>query len=174
MIHALAKRIARRAMRRPADFTIGGQLSPYLLRWYVTPWSGAYRNTLPAQRTAWQRLVFALPAIYVHEFRRSDDDRALHDHPWVNASILISGTYTEHTISAGGVHHRTTRAPGDIVLRRSTAAHRVEITPGTRCRTLFITGPRVRDWGFHCPHGWRPWREFVAADDRGAVGKGCE
>lgn len=38
---------------------------------------------------------------------RSDDDRALHDHPWVNMSILLEGTYTEHTIAQGGVHHAT-------------------------------------------------------------------
>jgi hypothetical protein len=31
----------------------------------------------------------------------------------------------------------------------------------------------VRDWGFHCPQGWVPWRKFVAADNPGAVGRGC-
>jgi hypothetical protein len=32
----------------------------------------------------------------VHEFLRSDDDRARHDHPWLaNASWLIAGGYRE-------------------------------------------------------------------------------
>jgi hypothetical protein len=42
--------------------------------------------------------------IYLHHFLHSDDDRALHDHPWWNVSILLrSGSYVEHTIAAGGV-----------------------------------------------------------------------
>jgi hypothetical protein len=173
MIHAIARRIVKHAMRRPPDFLIGGMLAPYLLRWYVTPWSGLYRDIDAADKTFWQHIVSRLPAIYAHEFHRSDDDRALHDHPWLNLSILVHGTYVEHTISAGGVHHRITRCPGDRVGRGPRTAHRVEIAPGRICRTLFITGPRVRDWGFHCTKGWVPWQKFVASNDRGAVGVGC-
>lgn len=169
----LAALIVRRALRRPPDFVIGGQDQPYLLRWFITPWSGLYRDVAPADRTLWQWLVAHLPAIYVHEFRRSDDDRALHDHPWINCSVLVEGTYVEHTIAAGGVNVRTVREAGDIVLRLPGDAHRVEIAPGTICRTLFITGPRVRTWGFHCPRGWVPWCQFTAANDRGAIGAGC-
>lgn len=53
---------------RPPDVVIGGFQNPYLLRWYVIP-----RNP-----------VFN---VYVHLFLRSDDDRALHDHPWANLSV---------------------------------------------------------------------------------------
>ncbi len=169
----IAAWIVRRALRRPADFIIGGRDAPYLLRWYVTPWSGLYRDVVPPQRTLWQNIVVRLPAVYVHEFRRSDDDRALHDHPWINCSVLVEGCYVEHTIAAGGVHVRTARQPGAVVFRMPGAAHRVEIAPGSICRTLFLTGPRVRSWGFHCPRGWVDWRTFTAADDRGAVGAGC-
>jgi hypothetical protein len=34
---------------------------------------------------------------YLHRVTGSDDDRAMHDHPWVNASFIISGSYIEHT-----------------------------------------------------------------------------
>lgn len=34
-------------------------------------------------------------AARVHKVKRSDHDRALHDHPWVNASIVLSGGYWE-------------------------------------------------------------------------------
>src|SRR5262249_32779516 len=111
--------------------------------------------------------------IYLHQFIRSDDDRALHDHPWWNVSFLINGTYVEHTIPAGGVNVRTQYRAGDLKFRRAKAAHRVELTDGP-CWSLFITGPRLRHWGFHCPAGWRHWKEFTAPHNSGEIGRGCE
>jgi len=155
MLAFLQNLVERIATRRPADVIIGGAERPYLLRWWVIP-----RNP-----------VFN---IYLHRFMRSDDDRALHDHPWCNLSILIEGAYTEHTIAAGGVELRAVRQAGDWKFRRGTAAHRIELHAGP-CWTLFITGPRYRRWGFHCAKaGWIHWKRFVAADDAGAIGKGCD
>jgi hypothetical protein len=141
--------------KRKPDFVVGGDESPpYLLRWFLIP-----RNR-----------IFN---IYLHEFHRSDADFALHDHPWANISWLLSNEYTEHTIAAGGVHHREIRKVGDVVFRRATAAHRIELHAGV-CRSLFITGPKLRTWGFHCPKGWVPWRQFVDSSDSGRIGKGCD
>jgi hypothetical protein len=40
--------------------------------------------------------------------------------------------------------------------------------------SLFFCGPRVREWGFHCPQGWKVWREYIAPTSYGnRVGKGC-
>ena len=141
-------------MRQPPDFVVGGSDRPYLRRWFVIP-----RN----------RFV----NIYVHEFRRSDDDRALHDHPWVNCSILLRGCYVEQTIRAGGISDRRLRVAGDVKLRSPWSAHRIEV--GQPCVTLCITGPRIREWGFHCPEaGWVHWRDFTnPADDGATVGRGC-
>lgn len=151
----LADRIISISERRPPDVVIGGFERPYLRRWWLVP-----RN----------RVANA----YLHEFLRSDDDRALHDHPWANASVILRGSYTEHTIDAGGVHRRRIFAAGDVKLRGPRAAHRVELHDGP-CWTLFITGPNVRTWGFHCPErGWIPWRRFVAEKDHGSIGAGCE
>lgn len=150
----LSRAVAIMNSRWP-DVVIGGHDNPYLLRWYVVP-----RNPLFN--------------IYLHQFLRSDDDRALHDHPWINASLLLDGSYTEHTIAAGGVHHQTVRKAGDVVLRGPKAAHRIELHAGP-CTTLFITGPRLRHWGFHCPErGWVHWRDFTDPADKGSVGKGCD
>lgn len=149
----LADRIIGRAARRQPDQIIGGSEDPYLLRWYFIPRNRFFN-------------------VYVHRFLRSDDDRALHDHPWVNMSVLLEGRYVEHTIRAGGIEVRCARTAGSIVLRRARHAHRIELDDGP-CWTLFITGPRVRVWGFHCPHRWVPWQEFVDPTDSGAVGKGC-
>lgn len=144
------------AKARAPNFIIGGHDNPYLLRWFVIP-----RNP-----------VFN---IYLHRFLRSDDDRALHDHPWMSLSVLLEGQYTEHTIAAGGVNHEQVLKAGDWRFRPTgKLAHRIELTDGP-CWTLFITGPRYRSWGFHCPQaGWIHWERFTAKDDKGAVGKGCD
>lgn len=157
-------RIIARVTRRPPDFVIGGDQLPYLRRWWILP-----RNRFLN--------------LYLHHFCRSDDDRALHDHPWAWCSILLRGGYTEHTIAAGGIHRRHVRTAPSIKFAGGSRAHRVELFDshlGTTmfgelpCWTLFITGPRYREWGFHCPEqGWVHWTKFTSADGRG-VGKGCE
>lgn len=145
--------LARRAMRvaevRPPDHVIGGADDPYLRRWWLIP-----RNRFAN--------------IYLHHFVRSDDDRALHDHPWVSVSIILTAGYREHMPT-----RIADRLPGAIVARRAKAAHRVELRHGPAW-TIFLTGPRVRQWGFHCPNGWRHWREFTAGPKGETIGKGCE
>lgn len=132
---------------RPPDFTIG---TNYLKRWWVVP------------RNEQQN-------VYLHLFERSDDDRAMHDHPWPNTSYLIYGSYKEYTPEGSFVRNQ-----GDVVSREATAIHRVELL--TPCViSLFITGPKERDWGFHCPKGFVPWQDFVKIIPGGnETGKGCE
>lgn len=137
---------AKGQMTREPDFIIGDN---YLRRWWIVP-----RNQLFS--------------VYLHEILHSDDDRALHDHPWENTSIVLSGSYIEHTPEG-----RFVRVAGDTVSRPAEALHRLEIEPGGSATTLFITGPAIREWGFACPQGWRHWTEFVDARDKGKVGRGC-
>ena len=73
---------------------------------------------------------------------------------------------------------RVHRKRFSLVWRRPTDSHRLELTPtaeGSRepVWTLFVTGPYLRRWGFHCPQGWRVSTEFVAENDAGATGRGC-
>lgn len=168
---SIADWLIRRSEKRPPDFVIGGADRPYLLRWWLTPWRG-WTERAKHDRRAWVNWLGKLSELlinaYLHQFWRSDDDRALHTHPWLfNISILLRGTYLEHT--AKGVRRREA---GDIVFRWGAAAHRIELTDGP-VWTLFITGPKVREWGFLCPQGFVHWRIFTAADDRGAIGRGC-
>jgi hypothetical protein len=149
----LASHLLPWAMARKPDFRIGDEAEPYLRRWWLIP------------RNRWLN-------IYLHQIRRSDDDRALHDHPWPNASFVLYGHYYEHTIAAGGVHRRALRVAGDVKLRRARDAHRLDIGMAS-CWTLFLTGPVLRTWGFHCAGGWVPWTEFVDPADTGKVGRGC-
>jgi hypothetical protein len=204
-----ADALIARASRRLPDFVIGGHENPYLLRWWLIP-----RNP-----------VFN---VYLHKFLRDDDDRALHDHPWLWCSVLLRGEYIEVTtprfefegdaddgivrvdsaIPKGATVHasyaiggasltllmRQPFARGSVRFHRPRFAHRIELLPcwlgpddidmpprdqrddmnlRAPCWTLFITGPRVRSWGFHCPGGWVPWQRFTAPDDAGAIGPGC-
>jgi hypothetical protein len=140
---------------RTPDYVIGDPAHPYMRRWWAIP-----RNRLFN--------------IYLHEVLRSDDDRALHDHPWVNASILLGGGYVEHQIDAGGIERRHHRGAGSIVVRRGRCAHRLEVLPGCRAVSLFITGPRLREWGFHCTKaGWVHWKDFTGGKNGELVGRGC-
>lgn len=148
MIRNLIGRIKQAFYRQP-DFIIGRNERPYMLRWFVIP------------RNAWFN-------IYLHKVCRDDDDRALHDHPWPSLSLILTGRYVEVTPRG----RRTVNA-GSVVLRSAEHQHRLELLEGRPCWTLFITGPRVREWGFHCPKGWVHWKRFVSEDDHGNIGRGC-
>ncbi len=141
------------ALSRRPDFIIGGQHQPYMMRWWLITRNRFFN-------------------VYLHKFMHSDDDRALHDHPWWNVSILLSGEYVEHMILAGGVHRARKYTAGNVRFRAAKTAHRIEIDKPAW--TLFITGPVVREWGVHCPAGWRHWKKFVSDRDSGEIGRGCE
>ncbi len=142
------------ADRRRPDFVVGGAGRPYLMRWWVIP-----RNP-----------IFN---VYLHCFMRSDDDRALHTHPYLfNISWMLEGNYREW-FRWLGMTNFADRTAGQFKFRWGPAAHRIELTSGP-CWTLFITGPRVRSWGFLCPRGFVHWRDFTDTRDAGAVGKGCD
>lgn len=161
--------------RQPPDFVVKNHGTVYLNRWYLTPWSEwRARGKKP---TLTQRLWASLPSVYLHQFLSSDEDRALHDHPWFNISFLLKGSYVEETIAAGGIHYRKIRHAwtlSGVKFRSPWTAHRVELIEGRPCWSLFITGPVVRTWGFHCPQGWRRWTEFVSrSDNSNDIGPGC-
>lgn len=128
---------------------IGGESRPYMRRWFLIP------------RNRWLN-------IYLHQFLRDDDDRALHDHPWWFVSLMVRGQYTEITENGSAGYMR--RAP-DIAFRSAEHRHRIVLGDGT-CWTIVLTGPRVRDWGFWCPQGFVPWRQFTTPDGND-VGPGC-
>jgi hypothetical protein len=132
------------------DFFLGSPDDQQLQRWFIVP-----RNEVSN--------------CYLHRFLRSDDDRALHDHPWDNRSWVLSGEYLEHCDDGTARY----RAKGDIIERSAAQAHRIELVNGPAV-TLFFTGPLIREWGFHCPQGWRHWKDFVSEQDgSNSIGRGC-
>jgi hypothetical protein len=139
---------ARCRMQRSPDFVIGDPA--YMRRWWIVP------------RNEQQN-------VYLHEILRDDEDRALHDHPWDNTSLLLIGKYRE--ITPEGVF---LREAGSLVSRKATDAHRLELIDGAPCVSLFFTGLKVREWGFHCPNGWVHWRDFTGGVNGELVGRGCD
>lgn len=100
-----------------------------------------------------------LENIYLHRFVNSDPED-LHDHPWANASIVLSGRYVEQSWTPSG-RRTDTRNAGDIIIRNSEDRHAItSVEPGTI--TLFITGPKVREWGFWLNDQFVHWLDYRA------------
>lgn len=156
---------------RAPDMTVERDGRPYMLRWNVI----------------WPNPLFN---VFVHRFVSNDTD-PVHDHPWPSVSIVLLGSYRESGLD--GMARREFR---DVVFRSATAPHRITLFHDVIYRivrradgwgyenaavaveprqavTLFITGPKVRDWGFHCPNGWVHWRDFTAGANGEFVGRGC-
>lgn len=133
---------------RPNEI-IGGATRPYLRRWHLVPRTPELN-------------------VYLHQFQRDDDPRALHDHPWTSVSITLDGGYRE--VLPDGVQEVQ---PGDVVFRAATHRHRIELIEGREAWTLFITGAATRSWGFWCPEGFVHWRRFTNPHDSGRTGRGC-
>ena len=131
-------------------------------------------------------------AARVHNIKRSDHDRALHDHPWNNASLVLKGGYWEvvpgayqaareadfanatenlrmlhklvHEMGGRKATRKQLRelrrlgvywrGPGAFVRRKAEALHRLIVPNGCEAWSLFIMGPKFREWGFATPDGW--------------------
>ena len=165
-VQRLASALIGKADRRAPDFVIPNDQGIYLRRWWLLP-----RNPLFN--------------VYLHEICGNDEDRALHDHPWPSLSLTLRGAYVEvlptqpqRSSSWDYMPGFTTaklRVTGALVWRSPWLRHRLETSPDSgRTFTLFITGPVLREWGFHCRNGWVPWRNFLADGDKTTVGAGCE
>lgn len=134
------------------DLIIAPDGNPYLYRWYVTP-----RN-----RQA---------NVYLHVQVDDDPKRPLHDHPWDNVSVILSGGYRE-TISwsegepAPNTLYTAIRNKGDTIFRRARQAHRLELPNAFMyTMTLFSTGPKIHNWGFWYPEGHVPYEEVTRTEN---------
>lgn len=150
-------------------------LTEYLSRWYVLgkPIGGLGdldEHGNPKRGTRWAPGI----GIYVHRFHRSDQDLALHNHPWKWAlAIVLAGGYSEErreTVALRGAMGELRR---HLVRRRKVLPlslnwithetfHRVDLFEQDAW-SVFIAGPRVSSWSF-----WdrdtgvtTPWREYL-------------
>jgi len=129
---------------RSPDEVIGEQ---YMSRWHLRRKAGRYN-------------------LYLHRYVGSDDDRALHDHPWKSIGIVLWGKLYE--ITENGERRLWPWVPK---YRDALYAHRLSLK-SKKAYTLFFTFPKEREWGFHCPKGWVHWRDFTDKSGQ-KTGVGC-
>ena len=128
------------------DLVIAPDGEPYIYRWHVIPHNDNAN-------------------VYLHVQVKSDPERPLHDHPWDNQSVILSGGYTEIMGDKWNWAHaayHVVRKKGDVIQRKAHWSHRLilpEQHPYTM--TLFTTGPKVREWGFWMPDGWHSYKEMT-------------
>lgn len=140
------------------DVILAPEGEPYLYRWYLSPAKLPDGSYPPA-------------TIMFHIQVQSDPERPLHDHPWDNQSVILSGSYVEivrDPTLVGSEEFTILRSKGSVITRRAEIAHRLILpkqVPYTM--TLFTAGPKVREWGFWYPDGWHHNKRHV--NDRNGV-----
>lgn len=142
--------------RREPNLVIAPDGNPYIYRWHIVRTSAA--------------------SVYFHIQVASDPERPLHDHPWANTSVILSGGYDEiidmqpwMERGEAGQFTRKLRK-GDMVHREATEAHRLILPPDIPyTMSLFSTGPKRREWGFWYPDGWRPYTEVTRMEGNKSV-----
>ncbi len=144
MILKLLERMGRKriVMDRVSD-------EPYLERYYV----------FLSDRTWFPFNVF------LHKFLKSDPDD-VHDHPWPYATLILRGGYYEWIPQFNSKGEkigeiRNWRGPGHFRICRATSYHRIELAEGVTCWTLFMPGPKQRDWGFLVRNQWIQWEQYL-------------
>ncbi len=171
MIRALAVCIIRAGLeaitaRLAPPRTFHGTSGLYLSRWTLVealadgPLLDGQTEPLPRWR------------ICLHHFHRSDEDRALHTHPWRwGVALQLAGGYREERRADDRVVVRDC-PPGTVVTLGASTAHRVDLLDEERgAWSLIVTGPlvvsgdSVGSWGFVDRETWAftPWREFIRA-----------
>lgn len=114
-------------------------------------------------------IIFRVPAIgfYLHNMKRSDYDRALHDHPWAFVSVVLKGGYREcHDQTLTGEQDWLYHVPRSVLVRPAQWRHRFvlnrneENTAFIESWTLVIVGRRTKRWGFFTSGGWCWWRKY--------------
>lgn len=103
--------------------------------------------------------------IFLHKFLKSDPDD-VHDHPWPYATLILKGGYWEWIpeFNAAGEkigEVRKWRGPGHFRISSATSYHRVELGNDVECWTLFMPGPKQREWGFLVRDQWVQWEQYL-------------
>jgi len=93
--------------------------------------------------------------IFLHKFHKGDLDD-LHDHPWPYFTLIVRGGYWEYTPNG-----KFWRRPGHCRICSAKSYHRIELEPGVTPWTLFIPGPKLREWGFLRQGTWVQHEQYL-------------
>jgi hypothetical protein len=104
--------------------------------------------------------------VFLHRFLKSDPDDH-HDHPWPYFTVILKGGYTEWIPQFNDHGQKVMevaawRGPGHYRFSHATSYHRIEIDPDVDTWTLFVPGPKQRDWGFFTRTGWIESEQYLA------------
>ena len=103
--------------------------------------------------------------VFLHKFLKSDPDD-VHDHPWPYTTVILKGGYWEWIPIFDSVGRKTGeiqhwRGPGHFRTCSAKSFHRIELDPNVSCWTLFMPGPKQREWGFLVKNKWVQWQEYL-------------
>jgi len=103
--------------------------------------------------------------IFLHKFLKSDPDD-VHDHPWPYATVILKGGYWEwiphfDTVGRKTGEYQVWRGPGHFRISKANSFHRIELDPDITAWTLFMPGPKQRDWGFLVKNQWVQWEQYL-------------
>lgn len=161
-------------------------VSEYLSRWYILGKPIQGQEAFDEDGNPRPEVQMPRLGLYVHRFHRSDQDLALHNHPWKWAlAIVLAGGYSEERrvtewqpgpwedrpASGGGCEFKTQYVVRRAVLPLSLnwithdTFHRVDLYEQDAW-SVFIAGPRVSNWSFWDRHTneTTPWREYLARE----------
>jgi len=103
--------------------------------------------------------------VFLHKFLKSDPDD-VHDHPWPYATLILKGGYWEWIPQFNNKGEKigeiaTWRGAGHFRTSGATSYHRIELDPSVTCWTLFMPGPKQREWGFWSKGRWVQWEQYL-------------
>jgi hypothetical protein len=103
--------------------------------------------------------------VFLHKFLKSDPDD-VHDHPWPYATLILKGGYWEwiphfDTVGRKTGEYQVWRGPGHFRISKANSFHRIELDPDITAWTLFMPGPKQRDWGFLVKNKWIQWEQYL-------------
>ena len=103
--------------------------------------------------------------VFLHKFLKSDPDD-VHDHPWPYATLILKGGYWEwiphfDTVGRKTGEYQVWRGPGHFRVSSANSFHRIELDPDITAWTLFMPGPKQRDWGFLVKNQWIQWEQYL-------------
>jgi hypothetical protein len=135
------------ACKRQPDLVVhNDQGEVYLVRWNLV-------------RCRWFQLA-------LHWLVRSDG-HVYHNHRAWNVSLILAGSYGEwvkELVYGLPVKCLYVRRAGQLVFRRASAMHRLELV--RPAWSLWLRGPESQDWYFDCPQGPVSHEQFEV--------RGCE
>ena len=103
--------------------------------------------------------------VFLHKFLKGDPDD-VHDHPWPYATLILKGGYYEWLPQFDSKGNKIAemcvwRGPGSFRVCRANSYHRIELDPSVTAWTLFMPGPKKRDWGFLVNNKWIQHEQYL-------------